>query len=30
MGMVDGGLLGGKQFTPHHEGLKDVKAALGI
>jgi len=28
--VVDGGVLGGKQFTPHHEGLKQVKAALGI
>jgi NAD(P)-dependent dehydrogenase (short-subunit alcohol dehydrogenase family) len=28
--VVDGGLLGGRQFTPHHEGLKQVRAALGI
>jgi NAD(P)-dependent dehydrogenase (short-subunit alcohol dehydrogenase family) len=28
--VIDGGILGGKQFTPHHEGLKQVKAALGI
>jgi NAD(P)-dependent dehydrogenase (short-subunit alcohol dehydrogenase family) len=28
--VVDGGILGGKQFTPHHEGLKQVRAALGI
>ncbi len=28
--VVDGGVLGGRQFTPHHEGLKQVKAALGI
>ena len=28
--VVDGGVLGGAQFTPHHEGLKQVKAALGI
>jgi NAD(P)-dependent dehydrogenase (short-subunit alcohol dehydrogenase family) len=28
--VVDGGVLGGKQFTPHHEGLEQVKAALGI
>ena len=28
--VIDGGVLGGKQFTPHHEGLEHVKAALGI
>jgi NAD(P)-dependent dehydrogenase (short-subunit alcohol dehydrogenase family) len=28
--VVDGGLLGGRQYTPHHEGLKQVRAALGI
>ena len=28
--VVDGGVLGGRQFTPHHEGLKHVRAALGI
>jgi NAD(P)-dependent dehydrogenase (short-subunit alcohol dehydrogenase family) len=28
--VVDGGVLGGKNFTQHHEGLKHVKAALGI
>ena len=28
--VVDGGVLGGRQFTQHHEGLKHVRAALGI
>ena len=28
--VVDGGMLGGRRFTPHHEGLEQVKAALGI
>jgi len=28
--VVDGGVLGGKNFTQHHEGLKHVRAALGI
>jgi NAD(P)-dependent dehydrogenase (short-subunit alcohol dehydrogenase family) len=28
--VVDGGVLGGKNFTQHHEGLKHVKVALGI
>jgi NAD(P)-dependent dehydrogenase (short-subunit alcohol dehydrogenase family) len=28
--VVDGGLLGGRMFTPHQEGLKQVKAGLGI
>jgi NAD(P)-dependent dehydrogenase (short-subunit alcohol dehydrogenase family) len=28
--VVVGGVLGGRQFTPHHEGLKHVKAALGM
>jgi NAD(P)-dependent dehydrogenase (short-subunit alcohol dehydrogenase family) len=27
---VDGGVLGGRNFTQHHEGLKRVRAALGI
>jgi len=28
--VVDGGVLGGKNFTQHHDGLKHVRAALGI
>jgi NAD(P)-dependent dehydrogenase (short-subunit alcohol dehydrogenase family) len=28
--VVDGGLIGGAMFTPHHEALKQVKARLGI
>lgn len=28
--VVDGGVLGGRNFTQHHEGLEQVKAALGI
>ena len=28
--VIDGGVLGGRNFTQHHEGLKHVKAALGI
>jgi len=28
--VIDGGLLGGRNFTQHHEGLKQVRAALGI
>jgi len=28
--VVDGGLIGGAMFTPHHEGLKHVRARLGI
>jgi len=28
--VIDGGLLGGRKFTPHHEGLEQVKAARGI
>ena len=28
--VVDGGLIGGAMFTPHHEGLKLVKAKFGI
>jgi len=28
--VVDGGLIGGAMFTPHHEGLKQLKARLGI
>ena len=28
--VVDGGLIGGAMFTPHHEGLKQVKAKFGI
>ena len=28
--VVDGGLIGGAMFTPHHEGLKQVKARFGI
>jgi len=28
--VVDGGVLGGRNFTQHHEGLKHVRAALGI
>ena len=28
--VVDGGIIGGRMFTPHQEGLKQTKAALGI
>jgi NAD(P)-dependent dehydrogenase (short-subunit alcohol dehydrogenase family) len=28
--IVDGGLLGGRQYTPHQESLKSLKGALGI
>lgn len=28
--VVDGGLLGGRMYTPHQEGLKALKGALGI
>jgi NAD(P)-dependent dehydrogenase (short-subunit alcohol dehydrogenase family) len=28
--VVDGGLIGGAMFTPHHEGLKQVRARFGI
>jgi len=28
--VVDGGLIGGRMFTPHQESLKQIKAALGI
>ena len=28
--IVDGGLLGGRMYTPHQEGLKALKGALGI
>ena len=28
--VIDGGVLGGKNFSQHHEGLRQVKAALGI
>ena len=28
--VVDGGLIGGAMFTPHHEGLKQVKSRFGI
>jgi NAD(P)-dependent dehydrogenase (short-subunit alcohol dehydrogenase family) len=28
--VVDGGLIGGAMFTPHHEGLQQLKAKLGI
>jgi len=28
--VIDGGVLGGRNFTQHHEGLKHVRAALGI
>ncbi|HEU0159909.1 MAG TPA: SDR family oxidoreductase, partial [Hyphomicrobiaceae bacterium] len=28
--VVDGGLIGGAMFTPHHEGLKQLKARFGI
>ena len=28
--VVDGGVLGGKNFSQHHEGLKRLRAALGI
>jgi NAD(P)-dependent dehydrogenase (short-subunit alcohol dehydrogenase family) len=28
--VVDGGLIGGAMFTPHHAGLKQLKAKLGI
>jgi NAD(P)-dependent dehydrogenase (short-subunit alcohol dehydrogenase family) len=28
--VVDGGLIGGAMFTPHHEGLQQVRARFGI
>ena len=28
--VIDGGALGGRQYTPHQEGLRQVRAALGI
>ncbi|MEO8719021.1 MAG: SDR family oxidoreductase, partial [Burkholderiales bacterium] len=28
--VVDGGMIGGRMYSPHQEGLKQVKAALGI
>jgi NAD(P)-dependent dehydrogenase (short-subunit alcohol dehydrogenase family) len=28
--VVDGGLIGGRMFTPHQESLKQIKAGLGI
>jgi len=28
--VVDGGVIGGRNFTQHHEGLKQVRSALGI
>ena len=28
--VIDGGLTGGAMFTPHHEGLKQLKARFGI
>jgi NAD(P)-dependent dehydrogenase (short-subunit alcohol dehydrogenase family) len=28
--VVDGGVIGGRNYSQHHEGLKQVKAALGI
>jgi NAD(P)-dependent dehydrogenase (short-subunit alcohol dehydrogenase family) len=28
--VVDGGMLGGRQFTPHQEALKQLRATLGI
>jgi len=28
--VIDGGLIGGAMFTPHHEGLKQVRARFGI
>jgi NAD(P)-dependent dehydrogenase (short-subunit alcohol dehydrogenase family) len=28
--IVDGGLIGGRHYTPHQEGLKQVKASLGM
>jgi NAD(P)-dependent dehydrogenase (short-subunit alcohol dehydrogenase family) len=28
--VIDGGVLGGRNFTQHHEGLKHVRAVLGI
>ena len=28
--VIDGGLIGGAMFTPHHEGLKQLKARFGI
>jgi NAD(P)-dependent dehydrogenase (short-subunit alcohol dehydrogenase family) len=28
--VVDGGLIGGAMFTPHHEGLKQLQARFGI
>ena len=28
--VVDGGIIGGRMYTPHQEGLRQTKAALGI
>jgi NAD(P)-dependent dehydrogenase (short-subunit alcohol dehydrogenase family) len=28
--VVDGGMIGGRMYTPHQEGLKQMKASLGI
>ena len=28
--VVDGGVIGGRNYTQHHEGLKQVRGALGI
>ena len=28
--VVDGGMIGGRNYSQHQEGLKQVKAALGI
>jgi NAD(P)-dependent dehydrogenase (short-subunit alcohol dehydrogenase family) len=28
--VIDGGLIGGAMFTPHHEGLKQVRARFGV
>jgi NAD(P)-dependent dehydrogenase (short-subunit alcohol dehydrogenase family) len=28
--VVDGGMLGGRQFTPHHEALRQLRTTLGI
>ncbi|HJZ31622.1 MAG TPA: SDR family oxidoreductase [Hyphomicrobiaceae bacterium] len=28
--VVDGGLIGGAMFTPHHDGLKELRARFGI
>jgi hypothetical protein len=28
--VVDGGMIGGRQYTPHQEGLRALRSSLGI